>query len=149
MKKILAGRLHRLGAIALLLLAPSIAQAGWFITSPDHEQTFSYGTESNRAWAERGRDHHLVLLINFTNDPFVDRQNPREYDNFTFSFPRVVLGRDGSTFYYHAPDGAVVPVARRSPGFLGIQQIDLLPSAYLIVRKPHGYLTLTIVVQGH
>jgi hypothetical protein len=117
------------------------------VPSPDHEQTFSYGSESNRVWAQWGSDHHLALLLNFTNDPFVDRQNPRQYDNFVFSFPDVKLGRDGHTFYYHAPDGRTIPVAGKRPDFLGINEIKLLPNAEVIIEKPHGYLSLTLEIQ--
>ena len=114
------------------------------MTSPDHEQTFSYGTETDRVWTER--NGHLALLLNFTNDPFVDRANPREYDNFTFGFPNVRLGKDGHTFYFHAPDGRDIPVAKKRSDFLGINEVKLLPTTFLIVNKPHGYLTLTLVV---
>jgi hypothetical protein len=134
---------------AWLFLAPA-AQAGarhfWRVPSPDHEQTFALGMEQNRVWAERGSDRHLVVLLNFTNDPYVDRNNPRQYDNFTFSFPSVKLGRDGHTFYYHAGDGRLIPVARRRPDFLGINEITLLPNASLGLDKPHGYLTLTLLI---
>jgi hypothetical protein len=121
----------------------------WRVPSPDHEQTFAYGTEQSRVWAERGHDRHLVVLLNFTNDPFVDRQNPRQYDNFTFSFPGVTLGKDGHTFYYRASDGRSIPVASRRLDFLGIDEIHLLPNASLIVDQPHGYLSLSLVIQDH
>jgi hypothetical protein len=140
-------------AIAVLgawLFTTAAAQADgyWRVTSPDHGQTFAYGSEQNRVWAERGRDRHLVVLMTFTNDPYVDRQNPRETDDFTFSFPEVKLGSDGHTFFYHAPNGRTVPVAEQHPSFLGINQIRLLPTAALEIRKPHGYLTLTLVFEG-
>jgi hypothetical protein len=117
----------------------------WRIVSPDHEQTFAYGTEQSRIFTERGRDKHLALLLNFTNDPYVDRQNPRLYDNFTFSFPNVILGKDGRTFYYRGPGGETIPVARKHAVFLGTE-IRLLPNAALKVAKPHGYLTLTLII---
>ncbi len=134
---------------AWLILASSAqayTQRYWRIVSPDHEQTFAYGTEQSRVWAERGRDRHLAVLLNYTNDPYVDRQNPRQYDNFTFSFPKVTLGKDGHTFYYRTPDGRSIPVAKKGPDFLGINEINLLPNATLSVAKPHGYLTLTLGV---
>ncbi len=133
-----------------LFLAPSAwadPRQFWRVASPDHEQTFAYGTETNRVWAERGRDRHLVVLLDFTNDPFVDRQHPREYDNFTFSFPGVRLGQDGHTFYYHAPDGRAVAVAVKRSDFLGINEIHLLPNAVLVVDQPHGYLSLSLVIE--
>jgi hypothetical protein len=127
--------------------APADTRHSWRVASPDHEQTFAYGTETNRVWAERGRDRHLALLLNFTNDPYVDRQNPRQYDNFTFAFPTVKLGKDGHTFFYTAPDAHSVPVAEKCRDFLGIHEIKLLPNARLIVSKPHGYLTLVLSIE--
>jgi hypothetical protein len=135
---------------AWLFCASSVqayTQHSWRVASPDHEQTFAYGTEQNRVWAERGRDRHLVVLLNFTNDPYVDRQNPRQYDNFTFTFPGVTLGKDGHTFYYHTSDGRSIPVASKRPDFLGVNEIHLLPNANLIVKQPHGYLSLVLVIQ--
>jgi hypothetical protein len=123
------------------------SQHFWSVASPDHEQTFAYGTEQRRAWAAQGRDSHLVLLLDFTNDPYVDDDNPRRYDNFTFAFPNVALGKDGHTFFYHAPDGRPIPVASKRPGFLGIDEIKLLPNTCLRVTKPHGYLTVSLLIQ--
>jgi hypothetical protein len=142
-----AGVLNIVLAVFGLFLAASTqtyAQHVWSITSPDHEQTFAYGSEQSRFWFARGRDKHLAVLLHLTNDPYVDRDNPRQYDDFTFSFPGVTLGKDGHTFYYHASDGRSIPVATKPPAFLGA---ELLPNAVLIINKPHGYLTLTLVVQ--
>jgi hypothetical protein len=149
-KRFSAKSLLLVSAGALCFLSP-LARASaphfWHIPSPDHEQTFAYGTETNRVWTQWGRDKHLALLLNFTNDPYVDRDNPRRYDNFRFSFPSVTLGKDAATFYYHTSDGRSIPVARQTPDFLGIDEIKLLPNASLRVEKPHGYLTLTLIVQ--
>jgi hypothetical protein len=137
---------------AWLFLAPS-AQAYtrhfWCVPSPDHEQTFAYGSEQRRVWATRGHDSHLAVLLDFTNDPYVDQTNPRQYDNFIFAFPNVTLGKDGHTFYYHTSDGRSILVASKSPDFLGINEIHLLPNAYLKVDKPHGYLSLSLLIQDH
>jgi len=137
--------------LALALLAanvPSALASSWRVASADHDQTFAYGSETNRVWAERGRDRHLAVLLSFTNDPFVDRMNPRQYDNFTFTFPAVRLGKDGHIFYYRTPDGHTVPVAEKRRDFLGIDEIKLLPNAALIVNQPHGYLSLTLAVEA-
>lgn len=119
----------------------------WFIVSPDHAQTFAFGTETKRAWAQLAPNQHLGLYLNFTNDPYVDRDNPRRYDNFLFNFPAVRLGGDGRTFFYHTPEGRLVPVARKRPDLFGFDEIKLLPNAELLVHSPHGYLTLTLVVR--
>ena len=129
------------------LNARADARHFWQVDSPDHEQTFAYGSEQSRVWAERGRDRHLVVLLDFTNDPYVDRINPREYDNFTFSFPGVTMGKDGHTFYYHTSDGRSIPVAAKRPDFLGVNEIHLLPNASLIIHSPHGYLSLVLEVE--
>jgi len=128
--------------------APAYSRHAWTVTSPDHEQTFAYGTETHRAWTEWGRNRHLVLLLNFTNDPYVDRDNPRQYDNFSFAFPSVKLGRDGRTFYYITAGGRSIPVAQKQRDFLDIDEIKLLPNAELIVKKPHGYLTVTLAFEA-
>ena len=145
MKKIFPAFLWLVTCLALAPLALADEPHVWTLVSPDHEQTFAYGMETNRVLSQWGRDKHLAVLLSFTNDPFVDRNNPREYDNFTFSFPNVRLGKDGRTFYYHAPDGRLINVATRKSVFLGTE-IRLLPNAELKVFKPHGYLTLVLAV---
>jgi hypothetical protein len=137
-----------LGACLILFVTQVQASSPQYyrITSPDHEQTFAYGMEQNRVWVMRGADRHLAIRLTYTNDPFVDRINPRQTDNFEFHFPAVRLDAEGHTFYYHAPGGQLVPVATRKPGFLGIDEIRLLPTSDLDIQKPHGYLTLVLTV---
>jgi hypothetical protein len=132
-----------LGAVSALG-AP--APRPYVVPSPTHGQTYAFGSERNQQWLARGPDHHLALAAEFTNDPYVDRINPREYDDFTFDFPDIRLGRDGRTFYYHASNGRLVPVAQRHSGFLGLQDISLLPGSLLLVEKPHGYLSLSLLI---
>ncbi|MEI9998213.1 MAG: hypothetical protein WDO13_03115 [Verrucomicrobiota bacterium] len=115
----------------------------WRIYSPSHGQTFSYGTETDRKWANW--NGHLALLLTYTNDPFVDRQNPRVWDNFRFDFPNVRLGADGKTFYYTTPHGRQVPVAEIRSEFLG-NEVRLLPNASVYVIKPSGTITVHIDV---
>jgi hypothetical protein len=116
----------------------------WKVVSPDHEQTYAYGTETNRVW--KNWNGHLALLLTFSNDPFVDRQNPRELDNFRFDFPNVRIGSGGHTFYYHTNDGRSIPVAMIRSGFLGFDEVRLLPSASAVVSRPHGYITVYLNV---
>jgi hypothetical protein len=116
----------------------------WKIVSPDHGQTYAYGFENNRVW--KNWNGHLALLLTYTNDPFVDRQNPREWDNFRFDFPSVRLGADGRTFYYHTSDGRRIPVAAIRSGFLGIAEVRLLPNANAVVSRPSGYITVSLNV---
>jgi len=135
--------------ICLILAARADSPHLWRIASPDHDQTFAYGSEQRRVWAERGWDHHLVLLINFTNDAYVDQNFPRQYDNFEFAFPTVRIGRDRRTFFYQTADGPRIAVAEKRPDFLGLEEIHLLPNAALLIDKPHGYLSLTLMVEAN
>jgi hypothetical protein len=135
-----------LAAAALFL--PLLASAHLFVvSSPTHGQTFTYGSVQQQAWIVRGPDRHLALRTEFTNDPYVDRDNPRQFDDFTFDFPQVRLGADGRTFYYQSPGNHPIAVAQRYKDFLGIDEIRLLDTAELVVGKPHGYLSLHLLVE--
>ncbi len=134
---------------AWLAVAPSAFASGthfWRLVSPDHEQTFAYGSETNRVLAEWGRDGHLAVRLNFTNDPFVDWDNPRQYDDFRFDFPAVRVGADGRTFYYRTSEGRAIPVAVKRADFLGVEEVRLLPNASLVVARPHGFITVYLNV---
>jgi hypothetical protein len=76
----------------------------------------------------------------------VDRLEPRQYDDFTFDFPNVRLGANGRTFYYHPSGGKPVAVAERYHGLFGLDEVRLLDNAVLIIKRSHGYLTLTLLI---
>ena len=149
MKRFLvAALLAGIGSLAFATTpARAFTQHVWMVTSPDHGQTFTYGTEQRRSWTALGRDHHLALYLDYTNDPYVGWNEPRQYDYFTIEFPTIKLGPDGHTFYFHTSDGRSLPVATRKAGFLGIPEVKLLPSSHLTIRKPHGYLTVTLMIE--
>jgi hypothetical protein len=117
----------------------------WRLTSPNHGQTYAYGSEQSHTWKMWPPDNHLALCATFDNNPFAEGSNQR-FDNFLFHFPEVKLGSDGETFFYRPSKGLALPVAARRRGLLGITEIKLLPTAFLQVRKVHGYLTLTLIV---
>jgi len=139
-----------IGFLALFLAAmPACGRPHvYLVPSPTHEQTFAFGSEQHQQWLTRGPDHHLALAAEFTNDPYVDRINIREYDDFVFDFPTVRLGADGRTFYYQAPAGPRIAVAERHAGFLGLEEVALLPGSLLLMKKPHGYLSLSLLVSA-
>jgi hypothetical protein len=117
----------------------------WYVTSPDHGQTYAYGSEVSRQWAVRGARQHLTLLTTYDNEPWAMGGNIRR-DDFVFNFPNVVLGPDGETFFYKTSKGLSLVVAAKRHGFLGISEIKLLPTAFLAVKKVHGYLTMTLII---
>ena len=137
--------------VSCALVAMNAAHAGtrhvWVVPSPTHEQTYAYGSEAHQAWVAEGKDRHLALSAEFTNEPHVDRVEPKQYDDFTFAFPDITLGKDGRTFYYHPPGGRSVPVAVRRPDFLGVNEIKLLDNSILVMKSPHGYLSLELIVR--
>jgi hypothetical protein len=130
-----------------LLLFPGGARAAdspvWNVASPDHRQTFAYGSERHRQWVLLG--NHLGVVMEFTNDPYVDTTQPRQYDDFTFEFPKVKLGKDGHTFYYTVGNDKSIAVAVRHSSFFG-DEISLLSSDRLVIQKFHGLLSLNLLV---
>ncbi len=127
-------------------LTPGVASSAhsWTVVSPDHGQTFAYGTETGRTWKSwRG---HLALLLSFSNDPAVDYDNPRQFDNFRFDFLNIRLGDGAGIFYLRTGDGRRIPVASLRHDFLGFDEVRLLPNAGVVVRRPHGYVTVTLNV---
>ena len=129
----------------LLLLSAGPLSAAVTVVSPDHGQTFAFGSERHREWLARGADRHLAIALHFTNDPYVDRDNPRQYDDFVFNFPNVRLGADGRTFFARDGHGGHTAVAERKRDFLGIEEIRLLPTSELLIDQRHGYLTLVVI----
>ncbi len=126
---------------------PAIASAHLYVVaSPTHAQTFAFGSEQHQAWVARGPDRHLAVVTEFTNDPYVDRIEPRQYDDFTFDFPDIRLGADSRTFYYRPTGGKALAVAERYNGLFGLDEIRLRDNAVLIIKRPHGYLTLNLLV---
>jgi hypothetical protein len=127
-------------------LTPGMADDAhlWQVTSADHGQTFVWGTETKRVWRLwRG---HLALLLDFTNDPFVDYDHPREEDDFRFDFPTIRIGADGRRFYLHTQDGRRIPMASLGHDFFGVEEVRLLPNAGVVVSRPHGYVTVSLNV---
>jgi len=129
----------------LALAFATTAPAGtWSVPSPDKHQTYAYGDDEHRTWfAQNG---HLSIRLQYTNDPYVDATEPREWDAFIFNFPDVRLSSDGKTFLYTPAGHPPVPVARRHGGFLGVKTVELLPTAALQINKYHGLLTLDLYV---
>jgi len=136
--------------VAALLLAGLPLRADnsrfWTVTSPNHGQTYAYGSEQHQAWAALGNPPHLALYTTFTNDPYIEGSAARRYDYFTFNFPQVTLGPDERTFYYHPSGGRPIPVAIKRRDFFGIFEIRLLRNSSLVVNKSHGYLTFSLLI---
>ncbi len=127
---------------SFLLAGRAHAEEGhWVVPSSNQEQTYAYGSESHHQWINRSG--HLALYVEFTNDPYVDRINTRQYDDFEFEFPSIRLGADGRTFYLRPFHEAAVPVAAKRSG----QGIGLLASSLMTVRKVHGIVTIILSIK--
>jgi hypothetical protein len=137
------GRFYLTLVLALIFGAGPVQAHLWEVTSPDQRQTFAYGSERHRQWIARG--NHLGIVMHFTNDPYVDQVNFRQYDDFDFEFPNITRATDGRTFFYHPRGHQPVAVATAHAGLFGTG-VTLLPSSCLAVQKIHGLLTLTLIV---
>lgn len=140
--------LFGLAGFALFGSGPLAEAHAYVVKSPEHHQTFAYGSERHHEWIARGPDRHLALSLEFTNDPYVDRTEPRQYDDCILDFPTVLLGSDGRTFYYHDANGRSIAIADRYRDFLGINEIRLSNQAELILKSPRGYLTAYLVLEA-
>jgi len=87
------------------------------------------------------------LLLDFTNDPFVDRDSPRQYDNFTFPFPRDP-GKDGTPIISYAGRDAPSPWRAKQAVFLAVKKFASLQMPPYR-RKPNGYLSLSLVIRDN
>ena len=123
-------------------LQPWAHESLWLVPSSNHEQTFAYGSERHNQWVNR--HGHLALVIEFTNDPYVDRINPRQYDDFEFEFPSIRLGADHQTFYYYPPHRDRVAVAVNKGILRGI---ILVPTSSMTIQKVHGMVTIFLMVR--
>jgi hypothetical protein len=133
----------------IFVMGPVRAFGGqWLLVSPDHDQSFAYGSEMSRQWVE-SPPGTLALTMVFTNDPHVDQVKPRQYLDFIFHFPQLHLDRKSQIFFYTAPDRRSIPVARINGGFLGFKAIDLLPLCRVEVKAHRGFLTVILLVQDH
>lgn len=113
------------------------------IGSPDHAQTFAYGSIiGHQLYVERGTNA-LVARITFSNFPYYDDDQPRREESFDFRFPGVQLNPAHRTFCARSGHGDLIPVARFREG-LACGWIDLAPGAKMYLVKESGRVTATL-----
>jgi hypothetical protein len=128
--------------LATIIATSASAIAGVIsVTSPDHAQTFAYGSMIwHQLYVER---NELVVRITFSNLPYYDDDQLRRDESFDFSFPTVRLDSGRRTFVARTGHDELIPVARFREG-LACRWVDLAPGAKMYLVKDHGRVTATL-----
>jgi hypothetical protein len=118
------------------------------ITSPDHAQTFAFGSViSHELHADRTTGE-LTARITFSNLPYYDDDQPRRDEAFDFHFPGVQFDRARGTLFVRSKHGEVIPVARSREGLV-CRWIDLVPGAKIYLLKEHGRVTAVLTATSY
>ena len=135
--------------LALLVAASTSAMAdAASITSPNHAQTFAYGSMiSHQLYLGRaGGD--LVAQLTFSNSPYYDDDQPRTDESFDFHFPGVHFDSGRNTFFARSHHGELIPVARVRQG-VAYRWIELAPGAKMYLVKQSGRVTATLTATDY
>lgn len=118
------------------------------ITSPNHAQTFAYGSMiSHQLYLGRAAGD-LMAQITFSNSPYYDDDQPRRDESFDFHFPGVQFDSARNTFFAKTGHGEMIPIARVRQG-LACGWIDLAPGAKMYLVKESGRVTATLTATDY
>jgi hypothetical protein len=139
------------GAIFLATLFAASASAIASATStvsPDHHQTFAYGSIiGHQLYLERsGRG--LAARITFSNWPYDSGDEPRRDESFEFRFPGIKYDATQRTFFVSGRGGQPIPVARFHRD-LFCNSVDLAPGAKIYLLKHSGRVTAILTATDH
>jgi hypothetical protein len=133
---------------AILTTNASVIADAIRITSPDHAQTFAYGSMIDHQLYLDHTAGELAARITFSNLPYSDDNDPRRDELFEFRFPRVHLDSARRTFFARGGDGELIPIARfRRDGECG--WADLAPGAKIYLVKESGRVTATLTATDY
>jgi len=118
------------------------------VTSPNHSQTFAYGSMISHQLCRGGTAGELVARITFSNLPYYDDDQPRRDESFDFYFPNVQLNSARQTFSARSRRGKLIPVARYREG-MACGWIDLVPGAKIYLLKESGRVTATLTATSY
>lgn len=138
-------------AILLAILFAGVAAAAAdaiSITSPDHAQTFAYGSMISHQFFYNRRAGELAAQITFSNSPYYGDDQPRRDEAFDFHFPGVQLDSTQRIFVVRSKHGELIPVARFRKG-LACGWIDLAPGAKIYLQKESGRVTATLTATDY
>jgi hypothetical protein len=134
--------------LATLVAMSASALAGAIkITSPDHPQTYAYGSTTWRQLYLEPSNGGLIARITFSNLPYAGDDNPRRDEPFDFQFPGVRFDRAQSAFFVRGRRGELIPVARFRGG--PACRIDLAPGAKMYLLKESGRVTAILTATDY
>jgi hypothetical protein len=133
---------------AMITASASVMADPISITSPNHAQTFAYGSMiSHQLYLDRAAGD-LVARITFSNSPYYDDDQPRRDESFDFHFPGVQFNSAQHMFLARSGHGKLIAVARYREG-LACGWVDLAPGAKVYLVKESGRVTATITATDH
>lgn len=134
--------------VTIMMTSASALADAVSIKSPDHAQTFAYGSMISHQLYAGGTTGELGARITFSNLPYYDDDQPRGDEAFDFHFPGVQLDRARGTLFVRSRHGEMIPVARSHEGLL-CRWIDLAPSAKIYLLKEHGRVTAVLTATSY
>jgi hypothetical protein len=118
------------------------------IVSPDHAETFAYGSMISHDLHANGKAGELTARITFSNFPYYGGDQPRQDEMFDFHFAGIQLDRARGTLFVRSKHSGVIPVARFHKGLV-FRWIDLAPGAKIYLLKEHGRVTAVLTATSH
>jgi hypothetical protein len=133
--------------LAILLTSASGFAGAITVTSPDHPQTFAYGS---MIWHQLYLDAagELAARITFSNLPYVGDDEPRSDEPFDFRFPGVRFDSARRTFLARGSRRELIPVARFREGPAS-GWIDLARGTKIYLVKESGRVTATLTATDY
>lgn len=118
------------------------------IVSPDHHQTFAYGSMVSHQLYFEQSGSNLAARITFSNSPYDDDNEPRSDESFDFRFPGIKFDATRRMFFVSGRGGQTIPVARfRRDPFCS--WVDLAPGSKIYLLKQSGRVTAILTATDH
>ena len=138
-------------AIALLTTLITSASAmtdAVSVVSPNHAQTYAYGSVTWRQLYLERTHGELAARITFSNVPFADSSDPPREEPFDFRFPGIRVDRARHAFVTQGRRGESIPVAwfRGDPS---CGWIKLTANTKIYLLKESGRVTATLTATSY
>jgi hypothetical protein len=133
---------------ALLVTSVTAMADALSITSPNHAQTYAYGSVTwHQLYLER-TSGELTARITFSNQPYADANQPPTDEPFDFRFPGVRVDFARHAFVATGRNGEFIPVAwfRGDPS---CGWIKLARGAKVYLLKESGRVTATLTATSY
>jgi hypothetical protein len=129
--------------LAMLALPALLRAETACITSPDSAQTYAYGSISSKKLIWDEDKQQLQAIINFTNVPYAQKDQPKTEEFFAFNFPGVTYDPKSKTFFAPGEKGGKISVASLKEGLI-TDWIEPGPKTHIFVVKKSGRIEVTL-----